>query len=923
VHRIHSTFHLYVLAFLWTWLAPTSASAQAGLVSDEPSYVPGQVAVLTGSGFGPGEPVSLVVVHEDGSPSVGPDHDPWTVNADASGAFVTTWTVCSDDCVGLLLLADATGSVSGSEAGTTFFNHDCGDGIVTSVVGVGGSCTSFTPAVGNGPDDYEVVQGGTYIMTIEGVSECAGDTITVFVQGGITGNFCFNATGGSGTYVGTFVMPNPACFTYPISYKCGANAPCNHPDSFAAQGPTSGCNGVHLRAANFDSNCVKTSTDEDCGGCVPCVLTCPPDVDLECGDSTDPSHTGTPTGCTSGTYMDSLSPGSCAGNYVITRHWSAADGCGGTATCDQIITVSDTTAPVISGVGPDGMVECPGMPSFSSPTASDSCDPEPALTFSDETSPGDCPQSYSVTRTWTATDACGNSSMASQTITVTDTTAPVISGVGSNGTVECPGMPSFSTPSASDACDPAPSLTFNDETTPGPCPQAYSVTRTWTATDACGNSSMASQTITVTDTTAPVITCPPDVSVTGCCVAAGIGTATATDCGDVIITSNAPATFCLGDTVVTWTATDGCGNSSSCDQVVTVLDITLDFETDGAGAGLLHGQSLETPGPETPYTCPSITSGPDPITPGNGNNGAAIFNSTTGPFGADPDLNVNLGNILYLQRNGSPTDSFTGINGPDTWDHPNDDEDGGTLTFDFCSGVQALSIDLIDIDFLSPQQDATVTLTDSSALTRTYYVPGGWTADGPGPLAVGTLSLNAVGNQPGLNAVATESTQAGFDETDILQIKVRFGSSGALDNLRYCPSAPKASVTMRNGSGVNPPILTPASLPVIGAQWAANLDCSHFADGMATMTVRFQSRSDVMTPSGEVLIGGELLFNSFHPYSRSSSRLTWDIPFSMSLAGLEVHAQGLCQESGASSPPSKLRQHRAQLSNALDLILGF
>ncbi len=142
---------------------------------------------------------------------------------------------------------------------------------------------------------------------------------------------------------------------------------------------------------------------------------------------------------------------------------------------------------VISGVGPDGTIECPDEPQFSSPSATDACDDDPSLTFEDERTDGDCPQEYSVTRTWTATDACGNTSTATQTINVIDITPPVISGVGPDGTIECPDEPQFSSPSATDACDDDPSLTFEDERTDGDCPQEYSVTRTWTATDACGN----------------------------------------------------------------------------------------------------------------------------------------------------------------------------------------------------------------------------------------------------------------------------------------------------------------------------------------------------------------------------------------------------------------------------------------------------
>src|SRR5205814_5901049 len=155
------------------------------------------------------------------------------------------------------------------------------------------------------------------------------------------------------------------------------------------------------------------------------------------------------------------------------------------------------------GVGRPQTIECPATPSFSSPTASDACDPSPTFTFADSTTAGSCPQNYSVTRTSTATDHCSHSSTASQTITVRDTTAPVISGVGSPETIECPATPSFSSPTASDACDPSPSLTFTDSTTAGSCPQNYSVTRTWTATDRSEERRAGKETSTVRDTTAP------------------------------------------------------------------------------------------------------------------------------------------------------------------------------------------------------------------------------------------------------------------------------------------------------------------------------------------------------------------------------------------------------------------------------------
>src|SRR5438874_1156215 len=278
------------------------------------------------------------------------------------------------------------------------------------------------------------------------------------------------------------------------------------------------------------------------------------------------------------TFADSTTAGSCPQDYSVTRTWTETDHFNNSRTASQTITVHDTKEPVISGVGSPETIECPATPSFSSPTASDACDSSPTFTFADSTTAGSCPQDYSVTRTWTATDHCNNSSTASQTITVHDTTAPVISGVGSPETIECPATPSFSSPTASDACDASPTFTFADSTTAGSCPQDYSVTRTWTATDHCNNSSTASQTITVHDTQAPEISTLPEPSTIECPASPSFTTPTATDACDpnpsLTFSDSTTAGSCPQDYSVTrtWTATDHCNNSSTASQTITVQD---------------------------------------------------------------------------------------------------------------------------------------------------------------------------------------------------------------------------------------------------------------------------------------------------------------------------------------------------------------
>ena len=61
-------------------------------------------------------------------------------------------------------------------------------------------------------------------------------------------------------------------------------------------------------------------------------------------------------------------------------------------------------------------------------TAADNCDDDVPVAYSEKRTDGTCPDRYTLVRTWTATDDCGNSASVSQTITVVDTTAPVLSG---------------------------------------------------------------------------------------------------------------------------------------------------------------------------------------------------------------------------------------------------------------------------------------------------------------------------------------------------------------------------------------------------------------------------------------------------------------------------------------------------------------
>ena len=124
---------------------------------------------------------------------------------------------------------------------------------------------------------------------------------------------------------------------------------------------------------------------------------------------------------------------------------------------------------------------------------------------------------------------------------------------------------------AFDICDGDLVLTANDAP-PTLLPGLNVVT--WQAQDAAGRVATATQNVTVADRTPPIFTfVPPDIAVNTCGpVKLGLPTARDDCAGTPTITSNAPPTFRVGRTVVTWTATDGARNRATDTQTVTVTD---------------------------------------------------------------------------------------------------------------------------------------------------------------------------------------------------------------------------------------------------------------------------------------------------------------------------------------------------------------
>src|SRR5438046_3142290 len=281
---------------------------------------------------------------------------------------------------------------------------------------------------------------------------------------------------------------------------------------------------------------------------------------------------------------DVTTQGTCAGSYTETRTWRAVDACGNqSATVAQTITVVDNTLPTIGTPGANGTVACPGTPSFTPPTASDVCSTASVQQVSDVTTQGSCTGTYAETISWRAVDGCENTSnTVSQTITVVDNTPPVIGTPGANATVICPATPTFTAPTASDACSTSSVIVVSDITTTSTCGGAFTRTLTWRAVDACGNqSATVAQTMTVVSNSAPVVGTPGANATIFCPATPSFSAPTSSDVcssSSIVVVSDATTQgTCAGSYTETrtWRAVDDCDNASNTvAQTITVIDNT-------------------------------------------------------------------------------------------------------------------------------------------------------------------------------------------------------------------------------------------------------------------------------------------------------------------------------------------------------------
>lgn len=272
----------------------------------------------------------------------------------------------------------------------------------------------------------------------------------------------------------------------------------------------------------------------------------------------------------------------CPQSFFITRHFQMQDSCGHDLIVTQVITVVDSTPPVLQNVPSNILVSCTNVPAAPTVTADDNCDTNVPVSLIESNEPGRCEGTYRIIRIWSATDDCFNVVSATQVVDVVDLIPPVLSGVPANTNVSCDAVPPPANVTASDSCSAAVVTNFSETLSQGPCANSYTLERVWTAWDACSNSVAATQLVFVTDTAAPVVLSIPTNETIDC-----IARVTLPDPGSVVATDNCSNAQALLVTVTTndnggtglagdphivrytYTVEDECGNTTAATQIIT------------------------------------------------------------------------------------------------------------------------------------------------------------------------------------------------------------------------------------------------------------------------------------------------------------------------------------------------------------------
>ena len=514
----------------------------------------------------------------------------------------------------------------------------------------------------------------------------------------------------------------------------------------------------------------------------------------------------------------SASTFTCAdiGDTLISIY--VTDASGNSDTCTTTLTISDNIAPIAICKDTTVYLDANGGfridSSYIENGSSDNCSIETITLSIDTFSCVDAAVNGIVNVTMTVTDSSGNASTCTATVTVLDTIAPVASCKDTTIYLNFAGQAfidtSYTNNGSYDNCDFVLTLSNSSFT----CADTGANTITMTATDAKGNTSTCTSTVTVLDTIAPVLTTKPatvyldsmgNVTLVDSNVVLGIAEA----CLDtVIVTPRDFSCDSIGNRTVEVIAIDESGNADTASAVVTIVDnispdaqckdTTVYLDANGGfriDSSYIENGSLDNCSIETITLSRDTFSCADAngtvtvtmtVTDSSGNSSTCTSTVTVEDTIAPVALCMDT--TIYLDANGSFTINSTFVDSAST-DNCTFTDSLSTYTFtctdtganlvtlyitDASGNVDSCTSTVTVIDNISPTavcMDTTVYLTDSGVvLIDSSFVDGGsfdnctytaslsqslFTCADAGPNTITIILTDASGNTSSCTATVT------------------------------------------------------------------------------------------------------------------------------------------------------------------------
>ncbi|GAB4319606.1 MAG: hypothetical protein Kow0074_09310 [Candidatus Zixiibacteriota bacterium] len=568
----------------------------------------------------------LMVRNKIFTPSLAPGTDPTgsivlIVDIGASDGTFEVDTACVDPANHLVYIDDPGNPIAPSFTKGTITVGDGGGPTNTPptavcrdiTVDANSNCQADVDAsqVNNGSSDaesapgellYALVPAGPYplgannvqliVTDPEGLADTCDAVITVEdnTPPTITCNFTLgDAFTGPGDC--TFDLPDYTTFTgsYIFSDNCSGATVRQNPPAGTPVAP--GLTNIYLvveDGVGLKDSCMFQLAVIDNG--IPSLSGCPNDTTVSClADVPAPANVTADDNCpdVSLDFVETDNTGGVPCGGTIERMWIASDNAGNADTCIQIITVRDTEAPVLAGCPSNISVQedSPGggaVVNFATPTATDNCDADPAITQIEGDPSGSTFPVGVHTISFEAQDQCGNTDTCSFTIEVTAGTPPVVAAckdvvVDADANCEADVV-------AADVDNGSSGYTTLTLVPAGPYPLGETIVELIAANDQ-GDTSTCTATITVEDNTPPTLVCPDTVFANNnpdqCSVTYNVGGldfSEADNCSAVSITfandigNNGQIQYPVGCTDQWVYATDEAGNVDSCMFVVCVRD---------------------------------------------------------------------------------------------------------------------------------------------------------------------------------------------------------------------------------------------------------------------------------------------------------------------------------------------------------------